>query len=353
MGGSGEITAGIGSQSESGGVFCGIPQGQHGVVLGGGDQGGARHGRGACRTSREGVIQLLVVQSKHQLTCLGDACLIQDQISARLGQQEDGILHPADVRVGDDAVAGEGHVLAGRNGEGVVVGHDGVEIRIGDGAAGFPCRTLGACGTGFPLGTLRTNGTLHTLGTLFALRSCGTLFALRSCGTLLALRPCGTLFTLRPCGTLFALRPCGTLFALRPCGTLLALRPYGTLFALRPCGTLLTLRPYGTLLTPRPLGTLFTLRALRPYRPGFPYGTLGTNGALNALNALRTLFPLRACGALFPLRTLGSSGTGDAEAGLASATAIAIFLLRRAGGRVTATAGVALKRILSVQKNAS
>ena len=293
MGGSGEITAGIGSQRESGGVFCGIPQGQHGVVLGGGDQGGARHGRGACRTSREGVIQLLVVQSKHQLTRLGDACLIQDQISARLGQQEDGILHPADVRVGDDAVAGEGHVLAGRNGEGVVVGHDGVEIRIGDGAAGFPCRALGACGTGFPLGTLRTNGTLHTLGTLLALR---------------------------PCGALFALRPCGTLFTLRPCGTLLALRP---------------LRP------------LFTLRALRTYRPGFPYGTLGTNGALDAL------FPLRACGALFPLRTLRSSGTGDAEAGLASATAIAVFLFRRAGGRVTATAGISLKRILSVQKNAS
>ncbi len=311
MGGSGEITAGIGGQGERGGVFRGVPQGQHGVVLGGGDQDGARHGRGACGTACEGVIQLLVVQSKHQLSRLGDACLIQDQIGARLRQQEDGILHSADVRVGDDAVPGESYVLTGRNGEGVVIGHDGVEIRVGDGTTGFSCRALGACGTGFPLRTLRTNRTLHALRALFTLRAGRTLFALltlRTCRTLLALRALGTYRTGFPGGTLGA------------CGTLLA---------------------------------LFTLRTLRAYCAGFPLGTLGTNGALNALGAYGALFTLRPLGALLSLRPLGASGAGDAEAGLASAPAIAIFLLRRAGGRVTATAGVSLKRILSVQKNAS
>ena len=302
MGGSGEIAAGIGGQSERGGIFCGVPQGQHGVVLGGGDQDGARHGRGACGTACEGVIQLLVVQGQHQLSCLGDACLVQDQIGARFRQQEDGVLHSADVRVGDDAVAGEGHVLTGRNGQGVVVGHDGVEIRVGDGAAGFPCGSLGTNRAGFPLGALGANGALN------ALRALDALFPLRACGALL------TLFPLRACGTLNAL------FPLRACGALDALLP---------------------------------LRALRAYCAGFPLGALGTNGALNALRALDALFPLRPCGALLSLGALGASGAGDAEAGLASAPAIAIFLLRRAGGRVTATAGISLKRILSVQKNAS
>ncbi len=326
MGGSGEITAGIGGQSEGGGVFCGVPQGQHGVVLGGGDQGGARHGRGACGTACEGVIQLLVVQGQHQLSCLGDACLVQDQIGARFRQQEDGVLHSADVRVGDDAVAGEGYVLTGRNGQGVVVGHDGVEIRVGDGAAGFPCGSLGTNRAGFPLGALGTNGALN------ALRALDALFPLGACGALLAL------FSLGACGALDALLP------LRPCGALLAL------FTLGACGALDALFPLGAC---GALLTLFPLRALRAYCAGFPLGALGTNGALNALRALDALFPLRPCGALFPLRTLGSSGTGDAEAGLASAPAIAIILLRRAGGCVTATAGISLKRILSVQKNAS
>ena len=317
MGGSGEIAAGIGGQSERGGIFCGVPQGQHGVVLGGGDQDGARHGRGACGTACEGVIQLLVVQGQHQLSCLGDACLVQDQIGARFRQQEDGVLHSADVRVGDDAVAGEGHVLTGRNGQGVVVGHDGVEIRVGDGAAGFPCGSLGTNRAGFPLGALGTNGALNALR---ALGACGTLFALFTLRALLALFPLGA------CGALDAL------FTLGTCGALDAL------FTLGACGALLA---------------LFTLRALRAYCAGFPLGALGTNGALNALRALDALFPLRPCGALLSLRALGASGAGDAEAGLASAPAIAIFLLRRAGGRVTATAGISLKRILSVQKNAS
>ena len=338
MGGSREIAAGIGGQSERGGVFCGVPQGQHGVVLGGGDQGGARHGRGACGTACEGVIQLLVVQGQHQLSCLGDACLVQDQIGARFRQQEDGVLHSADVRVGDDAVSREGHVLTGRNGERVVVGHDGVEIRVGDGAAGFPCGSLGTNRAGFPLGALGTNGALNALRALDALLplgACGALlalFTLRACGALdalLPLRPCGALFAL------FALGACGALFALfalGACGALFAL------FALGACGALLA---------------LFTPGALRAYCAGFPLGALGTNGSLNALRALDALFPLRPCGALLPLRALGASGAGDAEAGLASAPAIAIFLLRRAGGRVTATAGISLKRILSVQKNAS
>ena len=323
MGGSGEITAGIGGQSERGGVFCGVPQGQHGVVLGGGDQDGARHGRGACGTACEGVIQLLVVQGQHQLSCLGDACLVQDQIGARFRQQEDGVLRSADVRVGDDAVAGEGHVLAGRNGQGVVVGHDGVEIRVGDGAAGFPCGSLGTNRAGFPLGALGTNGALN------ALRALDALFPLGACRALLALLPLGA------CGTLLALFPLGA------CGALLAL------FTLGACGTLNALLALGALLA------LFTPGALRAYCAGFPLGALGTNGSLNALRALNALFPLRPCGALLSLRALGASGAGDAEAGLASAPAIAIFLLRRAGGRVTATAGISLKRILSVQKNAS
>ena len=335
MGGSGEITAGIGGQSERGGVFCGVPQGQHGVVLGGGDQGGARHGRGACGTACEGVIQLLVVQGQHQLSCFGDACLVQDQIGARFRQQEDGVLHSADVRVGDDAVPREGYVLTGRNGQGVVVGHDGVEIRVGDGAAGFPCGSLGTNRAGFPLGALGANGALN------ALRALDALFPLGACGTLL------TLFTLGACGALLAL------FPLRACGALLAL------FTLGACGTLLALRACGALLALFTLGTcgalnaLFPLRALRAYCAGFPLGALGTNGALNALRALDALFSLRPCGALLSLRALGASGAGDAETGLASAPAIAIFLLRRAGGRVTATAGISLKRILSVQKNAS
>ena len=326
MGGSGEITAGIGGQRERGGVFCGVPQGQHGVVLGGGDQGGARHGRGACGTACEGVIQLLVVQGQHQLSCLGDACLVQDQIGARFRQQEDGVLHSADVRVGDDAVSREGHVLTGRNGQGVVVGHDGVEIRVGDGAAGFPCGSLGTNRAGFPLGALGANGALNALRALlalFALGACGSLnalFPLGACGALLAL------FTLGACGALLAL------FTLGACGSLNALFPLGA------CGALLA---------------LFTLRACGAYCAGFPLGALGTNGALNALRALDALFPLRPCGALLSLGALGASGAGDAEAGLASAPAIAIFLLRRAGGRVTATAGISLKRILSVQKNAS
>ena len=320
MGGSGEITAGIGGQSERGGVFCGVPQGQHGVVLGGGDQGGARHGRGACGTACEGVIQLLVVQGQHQLSCLGDACLVQDQIGARFRQQEDGVLHSADVRVGDDAVPREGYVLTGRNGQGVVVGHDGVEIRVGDGAAGFPCGSLGTNRAGFPLGALGANGALNALRALGACGALLALFALGACGALLALFPLGA------CGALNAL------FALGACGALDALFPLGA------CGALLA---------------LFTLRALRAYCAGFPLGALGTNGALNALRALDALFPLRPCGALLSLRALGASGAGDAEAGLTSAPAIAIFLLRRAGGRVTATAGISLKRILSVQKNAS
>ncbi len=350
MGGNGEITAGIGGQSERGGIFCGVPQGQHGVVLGGGDQDGARHGRGACGTACEGVIQLLVVQGQHQLSCLGNACLVQDQIGACFRQQEDGVLHSADVRVGDDAVAGEGHVLTGRNGQGVVVGHDGVEIRVGDGAAGFPCGSLGTDRAGFPLGALGTNGALN------ALRALDALFTLGACGTLNAL------FTLGACGALnalFTLGACGALdalFPLRACGALLALFALGALgallalFALRACGALLalfTLRACGA------LDALLALGALRAYCAGFPLGALGTNGALNALRALDALFPLRPCGALLSLRALGASGAGDAEAGLASAPAIAIFLLRRAGGRVTATAGISLKRILSVQKNAS
>ena len=326
MGGSGEITAGIGGQSERGGVFCGVPQGQHGVVLGGGDQGGARHGRGACGTACEGVIQLLVVQGQHQLSCFGNACLVQDQIGARFRQQEDGVLHSADVRVGDDAVSGEGHVLTGRNGQGVVVGHDGVEIRVGDGAAGFPCGSLGTDRAGFPLGALGANGALN------ALRALDALFTLRACGALLALFPLGA------CGALDAL------FALGACGALLALFPLGA------CGALLALFTLGAC---GALDALFPLRALRAYCAGFPLGALGTNGALNALRTLDALFPLRPCGALLSLRSLGASGAGDAEAGLASAPAIAIFLLRRAGGRVTATAGISLKRILSVQKNAS
>ena len=341
MGGSGEITAGIGGQSERGGIFCGVPQGQHGVVLGGGDQGGARHGRGACGTACEGVIQLLVVQGQHQLSCLGDACLVQDQIGARFRQQEDGVLHSADVRVGDDTVAGEGYVLSGRNGQGVVVGHDGVEIRVGDGAAGFPCGALGTNRAGFPLGALGTNGALNAL---FPLRACGALdalFTLGACGALNALFPLRALGALL---ALLALRACGALnalFPLRALGALLAL------FTLGACGTLFALFPL------RACGTLFALRTLRAYCAGFPLGALGTNGALNALRTLDALFPLRPCGALLSLRTLGASGAGDAEAGLASAPAIAIFLLRRAGGRVTATAGISLKRILSVQKNAS
>ena len=244
----------------------------------------------------------MVVQGQHQLSCFGNACLVQDQIGARFRQQEDGVLHSADVRVGDDAVSGEGHVLTGRNGQGVVVGHDGVEIRVGDGAAGFPCGSLGTDRAGFPLGALGANGALN------ALRALDALFTLRACGALLALFPLGA------------------------CGALLAL------FTLGACGA---------------LDALFPLRALRAYCAGFPLGALGTNGALNALRTLDALFPLRPCGALLSLRSLGASGAGDAEAGLASAPAIAIFLLRRAGGRVTATAGISLKRILSVQKNAS
>lgn len=252
MSGSGEVAPCIGGQGDRGGVFRRIPQGQHGVCRGGGDQGRPRHGRGACGSPREGVPQLLTVQGEHQLSRLGDACLEQDQIGSRRRQQEGGAVRSADIRVGDDAVAGEGHVLPGEDGCGVIVGHQGVEIGVGEGGSRCPCGSLR---------TLRTHRTLRACGALGTCSACGTLGSGGTNGTL------GTGCPLRACGTCF---PLGTLGACFACGTCRAGLTHGTLRADRTLGT------YGTRFPRLPSGTCGAHLTL---------GTLGPDGAGRADHA--------------------------------------------------------------------
>ena len=259
------LTTGRGRECERACIRRGI---SYGKQIGGkrrGDQCRTRDLCGGGIPARDRVGDLCVVQHQHQLSCLRSGGGEGDQIGADLGESKLGVAARQNRAAGHAALR-KGDGRAGRDGIGIICGHQCIEIRVVDRAADRALLTYGAL---LAYRALQTNGALLADGPL---QTDGALLADGSLQTNGALLTDGALLTYGP------LQTNGALLAYR------ALQTNGALLAYGP------LQTNGALFTNGPLqtnGALFTYGPLQTNRALLTYGPLQTNGALLTDRPLR------------------------------------------------------------------